>query len=330
MQTEPLYPWLRSYWQRIQSLKEQSRLPHALMLRGDQGLGINDLALSIGHSMLCKTPTEAGFACGSCSDCLLIAASTHPDLHKITIPEDKKLIGVDQIRQLVKVCIERPHQGGYRVAVITPCNAMNIASANALLKTLEEPGDDTLIILVATISNNLPATVRSRCQLMPIHAPEEEQAMTYLRQHTEESEDRVLLALRLSNHAPLQALKLMASKQLEIRRKLLAAMESAALGNMDPTKLVASINKLDFAISIDWMYSLALDAQKVAQNIALEKLINCDQQHLLKFLASCNSQKLNNWVDKIIEARRLLATTSNINPQLILEDLMFRWIAIFK
>ncbi|MFT5520028.1 MAG: DNA polymerase-3 subunit delta' [Enterobacterales bacterium] len=330
MQTNQLYPWLNSYWQQIQSLKSQSRLPHALMLRGDKGLGIDSLAMEIGKSMLCKNPTVEGFACGNCSDCKLIAASTHPDLHNITIAEDKKLIVVDQIRSLVSVCIERPHQGGYRVAIITPCNAMNAAAANALLKTLEEPGDDTLIILVANTTNTLPATVRSRCQLMAIYSPAEEVALNYLLEHSTENKDNSLLALRLSNHAPLQALTLFSSKQLETRKNLLASMESAVKGLLDPTKLVASINKFDFAMSIDWMYSLALDAQKLSHSIAISQLINFDQEHLLEKLSHCNTQKLNNWIDKLTEARRLLATTSNINPQLIVEDLMFRWIAIFK
>ena len=109
MQINPVYPWLDSYWQNIQSLIRQSRLPHAIMLKGADGLGIEQLATSIASSLLCHHPEVSGYSCGKCSDCKLVQAGTHPDFHKITVLEGKKQIGVEQIRDLVKVCSERPH-----------------------------------------------------------------------------------------------------------------------------------------------------------------------------------------------------------------------------
>ena len=330
MLNNSLYPWLEKYWQQVISLKEQSRLPHALMLRGANGLGIEDLARVIGTSLLCRKPTAEGFSCGQCSDCRLIAAGTHPDYHLVTVAEDKKLISVDQIRALVRVCTERPHQGGYRIVIIDPCASMNISAANALLKTLEEPGDNTLLILVSSTTNLLPATIRSRCQLMSIDVPSETEGMNWLSEHHPNDELTSLLALRLSSHAPLEALTLLTSEQLHVRQSFIAGMARAAEGHLDPIKLVATLNKNDFPSSIDWMYSLALDAKKLSHQVAKEKLINNDHLPLVQKLTSKMSNRFDVWVDNLIEARRLLATTSNINPQLITEDLMFRWIAIFK
>jgi len=120
MSPEQLYPWLEPYWLQIKSLKNQNRLPHALMLKSIDGLGAEQLAKVTGSALLCQNPTEAGLACGECRDCKLVYAGTHPDFHLITIPEDKNSIGVNQIRSLVKLCRERPHQGGFRIVIIDP------------------------------------------------------------------------------------------------------------------------------------------------------------------------------------------------------------------
>lgn len=330
MSNNSLHPWLEKYWQQVLSLKEQARLPHALMLRGADGLGIEQLASVIGTSLLCKEPTAEGYSCGYCSDCRLVDAGTHPDYHFVTVAEDKKLISVAQIRELVKVCRERPHQGGYRVVIIEPCASMNTSAANALLKTLEEPGDNTLLVLVSSSTNSLPATIRSRCQLMSIDVPTETEGMNWLVEHHPDDKLTTLLALRLSKHAPLEALALLTSERLHVRQSFIAGMARAAEGHLDPIKLVAKLKKDDFASSIEWMYSLALDAQKLSHLVAKEKLTNSDHFPLIQKLVSKLSSRFDTWVEHLVEARRLMATTSNINPQLITEDLMFRWIAIFK
>jgi len=325
-----LYPWLQDDWQQLQSMRQQSRLPHAIMLMGTDGLGKNQLATLFSSALLCKTPTDDGFACDHCSDCQLIAATTHPDFHHIKVLDDKKQISVTQIRELVDVCTERPHQGGYRIALISPCEAMNPSAANALLKTLEEPGDNTLLILVANARHTLPATIRSRCQLLTISPPTEERGFDWLMQEHANEPHTVTLALRLSNLAPLQALNLLNSEQLHNRKILLGNMAKAAQGQLDPIKLAASINKQDTNSVIDWMYSLALDAKKISLSPVSDKLVNNDQLDLLQLLSSKSGKNVDNWIEQLVEAKRLLATSSNINPQLIVEDLMFRWIAIFR
>lgn len=330
MASDALYPWLNKHWQQLQSLKQQDRLPHALMLRGISGLGIRKLAQQLAHALLCQSPTESGYACGQCSDCQLIKAKTHPDLHYITVAEDKKQISVDQIRSLVNVCIERPHQGGYRLVVIDPSEAMNLAAANALLKTLEEPGDDTLLILVANASNALPATIRSRCQLMSVEAPTEQQGYDWIMQHHPNDRDQVLLSLKLSALAPLKAVNFLNSEQIHTRTGFMASLARAADQRLEPVNLAATISKHPMQDIISWMYSLALDAKKYHQQLPSEKLLNSDQLKLIALLASRPVERLDAWIDRLLESRRLLGTSSNINPQLIAEDLMFRWIAIFK
>jgi len=330
MSDNKLYPWLEPYWLQIQSLQKQSRLPHALMLRSISGLGVEELANTIGSALLCKTPTENGYPCLDCADCNLLKAGTHPDFHFISILEKKSAILVEQIRDLVDVCRERPHQGGYRVAIVDPSEAMNIKATNALLKTLEEPGDDTILILVCNATNSLPATVRSRCHLINIEPPSEADGIEWLLERHVDDKKKTLLALRLSHHAPIQAEQLLTSDILLIRQNFLAGLARATTGKLDPVKLAATINKTDVMSVTDWMYSLVLDAQKQSHQVPDAQLTNNDQSELLNLLKSKNTTKINKWIEQLLEGRRLLATSSNINPQLILEDLIFRWIAIFQ
>jgi len=325
-----LYPWLTPYWSQVQALRNQSRLPHALMLKSIAGLGAEQLAETIGVALLCQQPNHDGFACGECAHCKLVEAKTHPDFHFVSIPDTKKSIGVDQIRDIVNVCRERPHQGGYRIVIVNPAGAMTIGASNALLKTLEEPGDDTLLILVASATNPLPATVRSRCHLINIEVPPEAQGLDWLSGQHPESKNLLLLALRLSHHAPLGADQLLSSDTLQIRQSFLAGMARATDKNVEPLKLATLTKKIDVMTITDWLYSLILDYEKCLHHLPHEQLTNNDQSELLKRLCNHQGPKLQKWLDKVMEARRLLATSSNINPQLILEDLICRWIAIFN
>ncbi len=327
------YPWFDTHWEQLVSLRQQSRLPHAIILKSVDGLGLVQLADNLAKSVLCKTPTDDGYACNQCRDCGLLAADTHPDYHYISVLDDKKYISIEQIRALVNITQERPHQGGYRVAVIDPIETLNDASANALLKTLEEPGSDTLIILVANNNLNFPATINSRCQLKTILSPTEQQGLDWLvlqPDYEREDMNTLRVALRLSSHAPLKAMNLLSSDQFKSRNKFLKGMSETALGRLDPEKLAASVGKNDILDSINWMYSLSLDALKLTTAVSKDSLTNFDHFDLLESLASRNPMALNRWSDQIMEAKRLFTTTSNITPQLILEDLLFRWIAIFR
>jgi len=308
-------------------------MPHAILLKSTGGLGIEQLADKLAEFFLCNAPLDNGSACKQCKSCGLLTAQTHPDYHKLTVAEDKSLLSVDQIRELVDQCMERPHQGGYRIAIVQPGDKINANAANALLKTLEEPGSDTLIILIADNNLQYPATILSRCQVFTLLSPKESDATQWILEEQSEAswnESEVKLALRMSNGAPIKALELLNNEQLSFRTLFLKDLNKISLGQIDPEKFVASIDKIQIPDILKWLYSLSLDSYKLSTNIDATMLINFDQTELLKRMSVLPANRLNPWIDRIVEARRLLTTTSNITPQLILEDLMFRWIAIFR
>jgi DNA polymerase-3 subunit delta' len=153
--------------------QQQDRLPHAVMLAGPVGLGKRAAAAWMARQKLDPDPLTT-------MPVFPFDIPVYPDMRWITTPEDKKTIGIDQIRALVGELTLTSYAGKGKVAVIEPANDMTVNAANSLLKTLEEPSGDTLLILVADRVGKLPATIFSRCQRIDVAAPPESSALQWL------------------------------------------------------------------------------------------------------------------------------------------------------
>ncbi|HKI74426.1 MAG TPA: DNA polymerase III subunit, partial [Pseudomonadales bacterium] len=152
------YPWHDKQKHQLMQLRTAEKLPHALLLSGPAWLGKQDFALATAAMLLCETPRD-GMPCGDCPGCHLMAAGTHSDFRLIE-PEDSRLIKIEQVRDLIEWVNQTPQRGGYKVVVVHPAESMNVNSANAMLKCLEEPTDRTLIMLVSDLPGRLLPTIR--------------------------------------------------------------------------------------------------------------------------------------------------------------------------
>lgn len=215
---EKLYPWQTEAWRHWLKLRE--RLPHALLLKGPQGTGKLDFAMNLARSLLCERPQNGdGLACGECASCHWFEQETHPDFRLIQpdalseSDEDEekanakkkpsKQISVDQIRALADFAGLSAHQGGHKVVLIHPAEAMNTNAANALLKTLEEPAGRMMIILVSHKPQQLLPTILSRCLALPMPLPPVEESAEWLK---EQGVDDPAPLLAQAGFAPLKAL----------------------------------------------------------------------------------------------------------------------------
>ena len=196
---DPLPAWCRAQWNVLAARAANGTLPHALLLCGPAGLGKRALTEAFVRARLCESPRE-GNACGSCRTCKLLAAGTHPDRMLVTLEPNpktgvmRKEIVVDQIRALSSRLAMASQLGGWQIAVIDPADAMNAPAQNALLKTLEEPGASSLIVLVADQPWRLSATIRSRCQRLDFAVPSQDEALAWLAMRGVESAEAVLAA----------------------------------------------------------------------------------------------------------------------------------------
>ena len=189
-----LYPWQTQVWQHLN--QDAQRMPHALLLHGRSGIGKYDFARNFSQALLCVDKNDQGFSCGHCSSCNWFNDDSHPDFRLLSPEQEveaedevvstkktkkKTQISVAQIRDLASFLSLSSHRsGGLRIVLIHPAEALNLASANALLKMLEEPADGVVFILVSHQIQRLLPTIISRCQKISMPIPDEAQSMAWL------------------------------------------------------------------------------------------------------------------------------------------------------
>jgi DNA polymerase-3 subunit delta' len=135
-------------------------LAHAYVFSGLEGIGKHLTALALSKNLLCSS--GEGISCGTCAACTQVDRGSHPDL--MMIEPEKGAITIDSIRSLKRELSRKSFSGGYKVCLINDADKMNLQAENALLKTLEEPTPDTVIILITAKPYRLLPTVLSRCQ----------------------------------------------------------------------------------------------------------------------------------------------------------------------
>ncbi|MEG0487787.1 MAG: DNA polymerase III subunit delta' C-terminal domain-containing protein [Acinetobacter sp.] len=266
-----VYPWQQPVWETLTGRFPQ--LGHGLLFYGKKGCGKHAFAQHFLSWVLCLNKNAAG-ACGECSSCQWLKSDTHPNYVNITTDEDNKKqnakIKIEKIRDLLPFVQQTVD--GWRVIVIQPAEALNIASANALLKTLEEPGDRVLIILLADHYLKLPATIRSRLQHFAMDRITPVQSEVYLKQYLPvEMQSKIPLLLNLSNHMPLQALSLAQLDWLNRRAEFLQDWQRLVLQKSMPLQFATKWNKeLSFSDFLQMFEYLLSDIICVKLNQAVK------------------------------------------------------------
>ena len=240
-------PWLAGARERVLQMLRTGRLSHALLLQGQPGLGKRALGEWIGRLALCDSPADG--PCGACASCRLHAADSHPDLVRVGIPEGKKQIIIDDIRDMIAGLVLKSYRGRRKVALIDPADAMNPNGANALLKTLEEPAGDTLLVLSAARPERLPATIASRCQRVKIAPPPRAVALDWLQAIDASVDWEPRLALVAG--APLAALALASVPAIDKDMTEMTAM--LARGEGDLVGLAERYQKAQPAERLRWI-----------------------------------------------------------------------------
>ncbi|MCT2530945.1 DNA polymerase III subunit delta' [SAR92 clade bacterium H921] len=303
------YPWHESIWDNFNQDIEQDRLAHALMLNGPKGIGKVRLAMALAQRLLC-TAEMSRYACGSCKSCQLLLAGNHPDLTVLEPEDDGKKILIEPVRKLCTLLSKTAQQGGWKVAVIIPAESMNISAANALLKSLEEPQGNTLLILVSDRPGMVSATIRSRCQKTNLALPDSRIANQWLGEITGNSEQSEA-TLALSAGRPLLALEYMQSDSLEIRRDFEATLDALRRGDIS-----------------------AVDAAQKCHKQNADIMLGCFMDYLHRIATGELKDNPNPWLfdfsDKLRTARSWVLSGSNPNLQLLWEELFMDWLQVFR
>lgn len=323
---ETMLPWQADLWHMLAGRRQHA---HAYLLHGPAGIGKRVLADHLMALLLCQKPTMAG-ACERCKGCMLLAARTHPD-HCILEPEEAdKAIRVDQVRHLVGFISQTAQLGGRKVVLLEPAEAMNLSAANALLKSLEEPAGDTVLLLVSHQPSRLLPTIKSRCVQQRCPLPGRQQSLDWLGSRLPELQPAAreeLLALAAGS--PLAALKLHGVGVLEMRVLVVEGVKKLLKRQQTPSQLAEAWNPLSLILLLDWFCEWAHLILRYQMTGDEEGLGAADMQKVVQYLAQKAAPgsllELQDWL--LVHRQKVLAK-ANLNRVLLLEALLVQWASL--
>jgi DNA polymerase-3 subunit delta' len=243
------------------------------------------------------------------------------------------MIKIDQIREIVTFMNETSMQGGFRVIIIHPAHAMNHNSANALLKTLEEPTPNSLLILISDQHTRLPATITSRCQKLIFNKPALNIATQWLREQLDparHTDDQVELLLRLANGAPLKALALLNDDFLTLRQEIYQSLILLSQDRADPLTLAAKWHDGEILLMLGLLLSWLRDLLRFKLTYGQTDVVNRDYIAAFSGLVDrLTTEKLLHFIERVQFNYAKMLNLQNLNRQLLLEELFIRWTQIY-
>ncbi len=319
------YPWQSEDWARLQALR--NRPSQGLLLQGMKGIGKLDIAINYARSLLCEHPQADGSSCDKCPSCHWFHQGSHPDFRFLQ-PESEtddgeagkkpsRQISVDQIRSLSDFMGMTAHQGGRRVVIIHPAEAMNANAANALLKNLEEPPPGLLFILVTHKAQSLLPTLLSRCLAFTMAVPDVASATRWL-----EGQGVKLPAeaLAIAGFSPLQARMGAAEAGAGARDKLLSAVRQSA--SLDVFALADAMQKTEQVLVVQWLQQWCYDliSHKLAGRVRYHP---ADKALIGKLVANMDPVNLARLQKYLQTVKR--ESQHTLNPKLFFESLLFTY-----
>lgn len=324
-------PWLERSWSDIQKRLAERRLPHALIVNGERGVGKRIWADAVAELLLCDQPTsvESGtpIACGHCKQCELYMAASHPDV-RVYAPEKSKIVRIDQVRALSAFAVSSPQVAQRKVAIIDRADQLNINAANALLKTLEEPVPNMTLLLVQESGRPLLPTIRSRCQIVTIPVPAASEAGAWLElqvqaldEHARPHSDVLAKALMLAGNAPRLALDYITGDFITLRDEAFERFRQFMRNQIPVAGAAKAFKALGLENSLLLFEGWASDLARIS---AGGHANDAEAAEMLEFLASKNpGWRAHALLDQIKEARA--AGAYNVNPELEAGRLLIEW-----
>ena len=302
-------PWLQTVEFEFTERLKTGRLPHALLLSGPSDTGKVALATDFAASLLCQENQYP--ACGKCRSCQLLEGGAHPDGHVITFEENprtgelRKELVINQVRKLISSMFLTNSISKRKVALIYPVEAMNSNSANALLKTLEEPPGEAALILVSHDTARLPATIRSRCQNLQVRSPDSTVVSEWLCSDTGVDRPDAEAALLAAAGSPLKARRMLSDGSTDQYQLVLSTLDGLRTGHIKPAGAMAALNDVDPELLWSWISLLsAADLKRVINKPRVAKEVS-----LLQSRADSN--------------RKILS--SPVRKDFLLQDWLIQW-----
>ena len=308
------------------------RLPGALLFTGEEGIGKKLFALEVARALNCRTPKDHE-ACGVCSSCTRIMKlnypqredaeewtqiiwTDHPDVGLVVAP--KRVLRVEQMRQIEKEANFRPFEGKARVFLIDEADKLNDASANALLKVLEEPPKTSYLILITARPAMLLPTILSRCQMIRFSPLKPDEIESHLVKNNAVDAKTARLRARAAGGSMGRALSGDLVTFTSQRKAMLKVLNALALSN-DRAELLRSAEQLteaqykeEFEERLDVLETLIRDAWMLSLGVESTQLVNEDlSAELMEISQNIDSSRAGDWILQIEDLREQLIVNVN-------------------
>ena len=323
-----LLPWHTDLFANLAASYQQQRMSHALLLSGQAGIGKLELGKYWAQFLFCKKPLAKG-PCNGCNDCYLFSIGNHPDFN--LIQPEKKLITIEQIRNNTEFAQNTSRLGGMKIMLFEPAEAMNLNAANALLKLLEEPPKQTLLLLISHQPGLLIATIRSRCQHLRCLLPPRSVSKNWMEQKGFEGQAEI--ALQQSGGAPLRAMALAETGVVAGRLTLLESLQNMLERILTPVEAAKKCEKIGITASIEYLLLSVADllanfqsgrALHDPQLQSLSRLLRSDE-HSVK-----SGLRLHDMYTNLVATHKAALASNNANSLLMLESLFVQWSLLTK
>ena len=322
------YPWLQPQWQALGERHARDRIGHAYLLSGREGLGKSAFAEAVAQTLLCEAPGSTFSPCCGCRSCLLYQAGNHPDVKLLAPEEDRKSIVIDQVRALIEFFTLKSHYGRRKIGIVDPADSMHHAAANALLKILEEPPAEALLLLVAHRPALLPATVLSRCQRLHFAQPPWPDRLAWVSAQTPPGATTAIALDQLTwCGAPLQLLEQVTSARPQLFNDIIATLRAAFARGFDPLAAARNFADVDIRRFLDAIeLSVQAAVQLGAGHAPAELLLAPASQRLLQEISDkLNFDSLLRYLDQIGASRAIVQRSSGVRSTEIIESLWCMW-----
>ena len=298
-----------------------NRLHHAYLFTGPEGVGKRTTALALAMALHCVE--RRGDACGRCIECARIRNRNHPDIREIEPLPGKKEIAIQQIREMEKDLQFRSFSGGRKVAILDPAALLNQPSQNALLKTLEEPPKDSLLILIAPNAGALLPTLRSRCLRVSFGPIPRQVLASFLSSRKGVSIEKAQLLAAVSMGSPGVALAIHDSGSREARREWGRRLATLGRGDYRGAMEFAEALASDRQESLEflrWVQSWYRDL--LVYRLGQEDPVNLDLLPELQLnAAAATLERILSCAAQAGEAAEKIQR--NLNRRMVLEQLLF-------
>jgi DNA polymerase-3 subunit delta' len=300
--------WLDPVREEFRNRLQSDRLAHAFLLSGQTGTGKQELAMEMAAALLCLENSLP--ACGSCRSCQLLVSGAHPDFRILSFELNDKgklrsEIVIDQVRALISFLQLTTTFSEKKVALIHPAEAMNKNAANALLKTLEEPPGDAVILLLSHDPSRLAVTIRSRCQKLQVRSPGSETALAWLLETGAFAKAEAISALKAAAGSPFRAREMLSEDGPDHYRLVSDTLDSVLEGRCAPASAMSALGDVDPDRLWTWLSLSAADRFR---------------QNMDNRTVTISLSQLQNTADR---NRALLS--SPVRKDLLLRDWLIQW-----